>query len=284
MFLAFDFGSVLSSIEEYVFNQLIAGLFSGSLTVLILFAIVLLFLFFIFFKTPSAFFSVFKRFFLLVIIIISTFFFVTNLSVRMHEQLFDASTIAIAVFGIVFTLVAFIVAAFAMKRKVKGLEEVEVPELNEIKVGEAVVKVQKTQPLAVKEKYSFFTQYLKPGVKSIKSERSLLAILSYVIIAEFGVFSTKTIAAPTIEIGLVFFALFFIGALVFIHTSYKSKSQGLMHLLATSVFAFGLSLILGMFWSNFALETLLSINYFATDSLVACITGIGLALVMGSRG
>lgn len=285
MLTSFDLNAILTPIGEYIQNELIASVFSGSLTALIMFAIILLFLFFIFFKTPSSLLSLLKRIFLLLIVVASAYFFLTSLTAKTQAELLEPSTLAVAYLGLVFTLIAFVITAIAMKRQVKPLEEVQVPELEEIKLEEAVTKAQKAQSLSMKERYSsMMTDYLQPRIKNIKNERSLLAILSYVTIAEFGVFSTKTIAAPTIEIGLSFFAIFFIGSIIFIHTSYKSYSQGLIHLLITSVFAFALSLLLGFFWANFTLETLLSINYFLTDSLVACITGIGLALVMGSRG
>jgi hypothetical protein len=43
-----------------------------------------------------------------------------------------------------------------------------------------------------------------------------------------------------------------------------------------------LSLILGYFWGGIPLDQLFSLNYFATDALVALITGIALSLFMGS--
>jgi len=117
----------------------------------------------------------------------------------------------------------------------------------------------------------------------IKKQSVLLTIITYILIAEFGVFSSITVSAPTEEIGMIMFALFTVGVIVYTLKNYPDPKQGLMYLGAAFAFAFAMSILLGHFWVGHALEELLSTAYFALDSLVAFITGIALSLFMGSK-
>ncbi|MFC2174279.1 hypothetical protein ACFLQ2_00210 [archaeon] len=119
--------------------------------------------------------------------------------------------------------------------------------------------------------------------KIIKQQSVLLTIITYILIAEFGVFSSITVSAPTVEIGMIMFALFTVGVVVYTLKNYPDPRQGLVYLAAAFVFAFVMSVVLGHFWVGHALGELLSTAYFALDSLVAFITGIALSLFMGSK-
>jgi hypothetical protein len=125
----------------------------------------------------------------------------------------------------------------------------------------------------MKEKLSF---------ESLKSDKHIGAVIAYIIIAEFGVFSSKTSAAPTIEAGLMFFIAFLLASVVFIRLTYHDYGRGIRHLAAALVIGGVLSVILGYFWGGIPLDQLLSLSYFATDALVALITGLALSLFMGS--
>ncbi|MCK4327949.1 MAG: hypothetical protein KAW41_05815 [Candidatus Diapherotrites archaeon] len=117
----------------------------------------------------------------------------------------------------------------------------------------------------------------------IKKQSVLLTIITYILIAEFGVFSSVTVSAPTIEIGMIMFALFTIGVIGYTLKNYPDPKQGLLYLGAAFVFAYVMSVILGHYWVGHSLEELLSTAYFALESLVAFITGIALSLFMGSK-
>jgi hypothetical protein len=121
------------------------------------------------------------------------------------------------------------------------------------------------------------------SIQMIRQEKNLLAILVYLIIAEFGIFSSPTMAAPTPQIGMVFFGIFMAGALLFIRQTYKNLRLGHLHLIVALIFGLILSLILGHFWVNIPWGTLISLEYFATNCLVALITGIAVALFMSSK-
>ena len=56
-----------------------------------------------------------------------------------------------------------------------------------------------------------------------------------------------------------------------------------LNLAVALIIGFALSVLLGHFWGGIPLEILLSMEYFTTDSLVAFVTGISVALFMGSK-
>lgn len=114
-------------------------------------------------------------------------------------------------------------------------------------------------------------------------ERSLLEVIAFMIVAEFGVLSSVTISAPTPEIGMGFFVLFLVGSTIFVRTPYRSYATALYHLAVGVVVAVGVSILLGHFWSQIPLEALLGQGYFATASMVAAVTGIAFSLLLGGR-
>lgn len=119
---------------------------------------------------------------------------------------------------------------------------------------------------------------------NIHKDNSVGMVIIYLIIAEFGIFSSKTIAAASAESGFNFFIVFMAAAFIFIKLTYHSYLKGLRHFAVVSLLGFGLSIILGHFWGGIPLETLLSMQYFGSDALVALITGIALSLFMSSKG
>ncbi|MFN6992413.1 MAG: hypothetical protein ACK4MM_06825 [Fervidobacterium sp.] len=117
----------------------------------------------------------------------------------------------------------------------------------------------------------------------LKQEKSILSIIIYLTIAEFGVFSSPTIAPPNPQIGFIFFLIFLTASIIFIKKIYSDFKLGLTHFSIAIFFGFILSIILGYFWGNFPLSELLSLRYFASHSVVALITGIAVSLFMSSR-
>lgn len=53
------------------------------------------------------------------------------------------------------------------------------------------------------------------STSSLKNDRSLGAVLAYLVIAQFGVYSSMTIPAPSFQVGVAFFAIFIIAGLFF---------------------------------------------------------------------
>jgi len=122
------------------------------------------------------------------------------------------------------------------------------------------------------------------SVSNLKSDKSLGAVLAYLVIAQFGVFSSKTMPAPSFQVGLSFFVIFLIAGLVFIHFTYNNYITGLRHLAMAIVIGTVIALVLGHFWGNIPIDQLLSPAFFQTDALVALVTGLALSLFMGGKG
>ena len=122
------------------------------------------------------------------------------------------------------------------------------------------------------------------SVSNLKSDKSLGAVLAYLVIAQFGVFSSKTMPAPSFQVGIAFFVIFLIAGLVFIHFTYNNYLTGLRHLVMAILIGTIIALVLGHFWGNIPIDQLLSLSFFQTDALVALVTGLALSLFMGGKG
>ena len=122
------------------------------------------------------------------------------------------------------------------------------------------------------------------SISSLKNDRSLGAVLAYLVVAQFGVFSSKTIPAPSFQVGVAFFAIFVVAGLFFIHLTYNNYLTGLRHLVLAIVVGTAMAVVLGFFWGNIPLDQLLSPAFFQTDALVALVTGLALSLFMGGKG
>jgi len=114
-------------------------------------------------------------------------------------------------------------------------------------------------------------------------DTSLFSALAFMVVGQFGVFSTETFSAPTAMTGFIFLVAFLIAAMVFIRQSYKRYMLGVTHLIVTFVVGVILSIFLGSAWAQLPLTTLLSGAYFTTSSLVALISGMALSIFAGSK-
>ena len=258
--------------QTYI-THLVTGALAGDLfSIGVLGAIVLILLLFVF-RVGLWVFVLIKRAFLSVFILASLALFELALLQRIDFAAPDPFLLAVAIAGTVLGLFAFLVSLLSIKRHAKAREEFE----EEVKTREG--KQLTFQPTTTAMPKSFSTQAFKAQI----NERSLLAVFSYVVIAQFGIFSSRTFPAPSVEIGMAVFAIFYIAAFIFIRSSYAHYTKAVFHLVVASIFGFGLSLILGHFWAGVPLETLFSLGYFQTDSLVALITGTAVSLLMGSK-
>jgi hypothetical protein len=122
------------------------------------------------------------------------------------------------------------------------------------------------------------------SVKNLRNDRSLGAVLAYLIIAQFGVFSSMTIPAPSFQVGLTFFTLFIIAVLFFIHFTYNNYLTGLRHLVMAIIVGTIIAIVLGHFWAGIPTGQLLSPAFFESEALVALVTGLALSLFMGGKG
>ncbi|MCK9580828.1 MAG: hypothetical protein M0Q92_10330 [Methanoregula sp.] len=122
------------------------------------------------------------------------------------------------------------------------------------------------------------------SVTSLKNDQSLGAVIAYLVIAQFGVFSSMTIPAPSFQVGVAFFALFIIAGLFFIHFTYRDYRTGLRHLVSAILVGAIIAIVLGHFWGNIPLDQLISPAFFESSALVALVTGLALSLFMGGKG
>jgi len=271
---------ILNSLFGFLTNDFVPSIFAGNLLSIAIAAIVVIFLLVIFFEFTLIIFSIVKRFFLVLIVFVSLYFFFLNFSEKIFTPDPDPIIVGIGIVGVLLGLVALFISFFAIGKHFKDVK------ISEEKLPVDPVVVSKTDETDIMQPPKVYTiQSLRQPLRDqLKTDKSLLAVLSYVIIAEFGIFSSPTVGAPNIAVGIMFLVTFMVGAIVFIKTSYKDYFKGVRHLIAASMFGFVLSILLGHYWAGIELAQLLSLNYFVTNSLVAFVTGIAVSLLMGTRG
>jgi len=239
-----------------------------------------------------------KRFLLFLIVAASTTLFFFSFQGKIFVPNPDLSLVAAGIIGLVFALIALAISIVSIKREWQKPKEEKIADLkSEMKalvsqkferelegkaIKEARPEIMATQ---VQSPQMLTKQALSPS-KLLASfqDRSLLAVLSYMVVAEFGVISGVTISAPNYTVGVFFFAMFLVAALLFIKSTYHNYLTGLKHLLIALAFGATLSVILAHIWLAIPLETLLSLGYFQTNALVALVTGLAVSLFMGSKG
>lgn len=175
--------------------------------------------------------------------------------------------IAIAFLGVLIAVYYFILNVKTVRKAKKEKKEEE-----KVTVAPAPGPAK---PIAVKELLSLH------GIR--KGKHTLTTMLTYILIAEFGVFSSKTVHAPTPDVGLAFFVLFFVGVAIYIFRTYANPIESLKLIFVATVIGFILSFVLGHFWGQISWDILFSYQYFGTDALVAFLTGIALSLFMAGK-
>jgi hypothetical protein len=284
-------GNLFGQSISFIQNELISGLFTFDPTAIAIAGIIGIILVVLIFNVSKILYTLLKKLFLFLIIGFSLYFFMANYGAKLAaEGGLTGQLIVVGIVGIALGLIALIISISSVakhghrfrkerREKAEEIKEETREQLQSIKSAPKVTPTQISQP-------DFLSQQAlttKKIFSSIQDDRSLLAVLSYVIIAQFGVFSSKTIHAPNAEIGMIFFGVFFLGAFIFIRTTYHNYIKGVSHLLVASVFGVILSVILAHFWTEIPLETVLSMAYFETDAVVALVTSIAVSLLMGSK-
>jgi hypothetical protein len=214
-------------------------------------------------KLSSILLHIIKKTIIFIITILILIKYVPVIISKIAVEGFTVNNILLGVAGFLFCVFAFSLALIALFKKTKHAI------LHTDSQADQTSKAEQKLPLSF---------------DSITKDKSLHHLLIYLIVAEFGVFSSVTLAAPNVKVGISFLAIFIVASLIFIKQSYKSYKHGLIHLAIAFTIGFTLSLILGVFWGDHQLSELISINYFSSDSLVALITGMAVSLFASSRG
>jgi len=296
----------LENIVQYLLS-LPDQVLQGDVTAILIFFILLYIAIWVIQKLTTVLVKVLKKISLLIIVGLAFYQFLIVLFARVRLEGWTADTLVFGIAGFVIGFAAFAIALYVALHSIgnyrKGVEHPGVaPEEAETtaaalpSVSEIEGAPDRREPVAVgtPEQPGVFEN--KPGematfgakvrdeisLSALKNDKRIGAVVAYIIIAEFGVFSSKTTHAPNIETGLIFFGGFMLASLIFIRLTYSDYYRGLRHLGAAVLIGGVLSLILGYFWGGIPLDQLFSLNYFATDALVALITGIALSLFMGS--
>ena len=119
-------------------------------------------------------------------------------------------------------------------------------------------------------------------------QQNIFAVIAFMFIAEFGVFSSVTITAQSAPIGLGFFVLFHIAAVLYIWTSYQEPKRGLRHYLVVAIASVGVALLLYYTWTPsdevVSITALFPWNFFTEPTMVASVTGVAFSLIISGKG
>jgi len=272
-----DVNSVLQSVSGLAMDKFVPGVLALDpfyLAVTLALLGVMLVFFLALLKVRAWVIALVKKLILLGIILASSYLFITSFYDKLSVEALKIAplqTIVLGVAGGIVLLLSLFIAVFSLGSHARKRKKPE----------QGKPSTPSIEPTTLQQPKMLTTQALK---NQVSSDRSLMAVISYVIIAEFGIFSSPTLPAPSVSAGMIFFGVFFLGAFIFIRTSYRNYVKGVAHLLVATAFAVALSVFLGYFWGRIALSTLLSLDYFGTTALVAVVTGIAVSLLMGSRG
>jgi hypothetical protein len=218
-----------------------------------------------------------KRLILLIIVSLASYQFAVYMTVKLATEGMTNDNIFLGGLGLIGGILVMILALNALFASVKqagedkGNQEEKVREATKSPEEEAA----ESPPFSREEAFS---------MDNLKKDRSLGVVIAYLIVAEFGVISSKTVAAPNATVGILFFFAFMLAALFFIRQTYQNYNTGIRHFVSVLFIGGLLSFVLGALWGGYSINQLLSTEYFTTDSMVAFLTGIAVSLFMGSKG
>ena len=304
-----DFNGAALTISKII-NSALAGNIE-SIIFVIGSLIVLIALFIGAYKVSKAMFVLVKRLFLFVIVMLFEGVFLFNSYDKIFSPNPDLGLVAIAIIGMIFAIITLVISVLSLSgthRKtidenyvIRKLDEdpeyLQLSEEDRERVREKLkIEANRGIRLTTAQSPGMFTQpaainpsqqgIMKLGNNAIMKsfqDKSLLAVLAYIVVSEFGIFSAPTISAPNPFVGMGLAIAFFVAAIIFIKTSYHNYFKGITHLAIATIFAVILSIILAVVWVELPLETLLSLQYFETTALVATVTGLAVSLFLGSK-
>ncbi|MCQ1537408.1 PAS domain S-box protein [Methanocalculus taiwanensis] len=219
----------------------------------------------------------FRKVALLLIITVATYIFLYDFVFRIVQGGFTIDNIFFGLAGLIAGILAIGIALIAVVKAVlnvmrkRGMAIPEMPQIFSTNDAESMAG-------GGDEPAPYLAQLL-----TRTEDGALGRIIIYLIIAEFGIFSSRTIAAATAQAGMTFFIIFMGACFIFIRLVYTDYLVGLKHFGVVFLLGLILSFILGHFWGGIPVETLFSLEYFGSDALVALITGISLSLFMSSK-
>ncbi|EHQ36527.1 hypothetical protein [Methanoplanus limicola] len=294
-----NLAAVSESIVYYIIslpeNALSGDLFSVVILLILLYAIALLII-----RVSAVMIRSIKTIVILIIIAISLYLFINDFIFRLISEGLSADNIVFGMTGLIAGFISILLAWHTARVSVRKYREHKAEkiykeeisriqrkrmEYNKIETEpENIPENRHPQPEEVAQAADAMPEHATNIFTEFSRDNPIGTVILYLIVAEFGIFSSKTISAATPETGLVFFIIFMALAFVFIKYTYKCYMTGLKHLAAAFVIGFLLSVVLGHFWGAIPLKDLLSVNYFSSDALVALITGLSLSLFMSSKG
>lgn len=274
-----------------------AEVLRGNVFAIVVFLILLYIAIYLIQKFTTLLVYVLKKVFLLIIVILAFYEFLRVFAIRIINEGTTTDTLIFGAIGMAVGCIALFTALYVAFRTVIKLQKEAEAEGEKIPFSEddtlaspvpsiplLKLKDEKQENSENGEVISSRNGHVidELSFHALKNDKRIGAVIAYIIIAEFGVFSSKTIAAPTIQAGLIFFVAFLLASTIFIRLTYQNYWRGIRHLVAALLIGGVLSIILGFFWGGIPLMQLLSPSYFSTDALVALITGLALSLFMGS--
>lgn len=270
-------GQMLTYILELPEKALSGDLFAIMISLIILYCLV-----YILVKSAKYMKSILKKLVLLAIILIAVYIFIQDFVFKVITYGFTPDIIIVGFTGILCGLFALLIALFKISGAVKKRKS-EKRKTKETDTGQ-VSYVTPSAPENASDSNSGISPYIPAQISNFAKDNSLGMVIIYLIVAEFGIFSSKTIAAVNADTGFAFFILFMFAAVIFVKLTYRNYKTGLKHLAIAFILGFSLSIVLGCFWGGISLDVLLSKQYFATDALVALISGLSLSLFMSGKG
>ncbi len=125
----------------------------------------------------------------------------------------------------------------------------------------------------------------KMNVLGATKEQNLLTVSVLILVAQFGVFTSRTVAAPNAGVGMALFAIFVVAAAVFVMTAYENRMKGIVHFVYATIFALVASVVLLVYWQGNSWTTAVDPGFFfASDALIAAITGVAFSTLLTKGG
>jgi hypothetical protein len=292
--------SAIFTLQQQVSDYLLGlmdEVMAGNVFAIVIFLILLYIAIYIVQKFTTVIVLVLKKIFLLIIVALAFYEFAREFSLKIAAEGMTTDTILVGIAGTVIGLIALYIAIYVARHSIIRMQKEPGTKAGSVlhaAGGEPSPFLPAEIPPVYREQEPTPPEGPAPqpslagtvkdelSLASLKNDKRIGAVLAYVVIAEFGVFSSKTIAAPTIEAGLIFFVAFIVASSLFIRLTYHDYWKGIRHLAAALIIGSILSIALGYIWGGIPLDQLLSLSYFASDALVALITGLALSLFMGS--
>lgn len=232
---------------------------SGDFTAITIAIVVFLVSLIIINKITTAMMKVIESFLVLTIISYASYLFVSVFISRYHTYGATPSNIALLLIGSLSIILGLFGGIATLLKSTSTYD----------KIDEEIEKI-KSQPSPV----SMFNQFTEGN--------NIGKRIVYLIISEFGVFSSKTISAPNPTVGAVIFFIFIFGALAYI-MSLKERTKEVEYFLITLIAGMAIAIILAVTWSSMPLKEVLSLRFFDSDALVAVVTGTAISMYMGSK-